>query len=160
MEEVLYLSRIASHVTLIHRRDTLRAEKMLSAQLVRKVNEGNVSIEWNRVIEEILGNDQGVTSVRLKHTKKGTTTDFAIDALFIAIGHDPNTKIFKDQLKMNKAGYLYVKSGLKGNATATNIPGVFAAGDVTDRIYRQAITAAGMGCMAALDAERYLDNLT
>ena len=160
IEEVLYLSHMTSHVTLIHRRNKLRAEKMLSVQLIKKVNEGNVSIEWNHVVEEVLGNHQGVTGVRLKHSKKGETKNLTVDALFVAIGHDPNTKIFKGQLKMNKTGYLYVKSGLQGNTTATNIPGVFAAGDVTDRIYRQAITAAGMGCMAALDAERYLDNLT
>ena len=159
VEEALYLSHITSHVTLIHRRDKLRAEKMLSVQLVKKVNEGNVSIEWDYEIEEIIGNDQFVTGVRLKHTKKEETKDLAIDALFVAIGHNPNTKIFKGQLKMDKAGYLLVKSGLQGNATETNIPGVFAAGDVIDCIYRQAITAAGMGCMAALDAERYLDNL-
>lgn len=114
---------------------------------------------WSHVIEEVLGDDQGVTGVHLKHVKEEKTQDLTIDGLFIAIGHDPNTKIFKEQLEMDEAGYLRAKSGLQGNATATNIPGVFAAGDVTDHVYRQAITAAGMGCMAALDAERYLDSL-
>ncbi|ATN74605.1 thioredoxin-disulfide reductase [Coxiella burnetii] len=159
VEEALYLSHIASHVTLIHRRDKLRAEKMLSAQLIKKVEEGKVAIVWSHVIEEVLGDDQGVTGVHLKHVKEEKTQDLTIDGLFIAIGHDPNTKIFKEQLEMDEAGYLRAKSGLQGNATATNIPGVFAAGDVTDHVYRQAITAAGMGCMAALDAERYLDSL-
>ncbi|RQM72755.1 thioredoxin-disulfide reductase [Coxiella burnetii] len=159
VEEALYLSHIASHVTLIHRRDKLRAEKMLSAQLIKKVEEGKVAIVWSHVIEEVLGDDQGVTGVHLKHVKEKKTQDLTIDGLFIAIGHDPNTKIFKEQLEMDEAGYLRAKSGLQGNATATNIPGVFAAGDVTDHVYRQAITAAGMGCMAALDAERYLDSL-
>ncbi|MBW5802326.1 thioredoxin-disulfide reductase [Coxiella endosymbiont of Ornithodoros amblus] len=159
VEEALYLSHIASHVTLIHRRDKLRAEKMLSAQLIKKVGEGKVAIVWSHVVEEVLGDNQGVTGVHLKHVKEEKTQDLTIDGLFIAIGHDPNTKIFKDQLEMDEGGYLRAKSGLQGNATATNIPGVFTAGDVTDRIYRQAITAAGMGCMAALDAERYLDSL-
>ncbi|WP_267256808.1 thioredoxin-disulfide reductase [Coxiella endosymbiont of Ornithodoros maritimus] len=159
VEEALYLSHIASHVTLIHRRDKLRAEKMLSAQLIKKVEEGKVAIVWSHVVEEVLGDNQGVTGVHLKQVKEEKTQDLTIDGLFIAIGHDPNTKIFKDQLEMDEGGYLRAKSGLQGNATATNIPGVFAAGDVTDHIYRQAITAAGMGCMAALDAERYLDSL-
>ena len=160
VKEALYLSHIASHVTLIHRRDKLRAEKMLTAQLMKKVDEGNITIEWNHVVDEVLGNNQGVvTSVRLKNIQDEKTYELCIDGLFIAIGHNPNTKIFKSQLDMDEAGYLRAKSGLEGNATTTRIPGVFAAGDVTDHVYRQAITAAGMGCMAALDAERYLDNL-
>ena len=159
VEEAMHLSHIASHVTLIHRRDKLRAEKMLTAQLMKKVEGGNIAIKWNHVVDEVLGNNQGVTSIRLKNTQDEKSYEFHIDGLFIAIGHDPNTKIFKDQLDINEAGYLRAKSGLEGNATATKIPGVFVAGDVTDHVYRQAITAAGMGCMAALDAERYLDNL-
>ncbi|WP_264435484.1 thioredoxin-disulfide reductase [Coxiella endosymbiont of Dermacentor marginatus] len=160
VEETLYLSRIVSHVTLIHRRNKLRAEKMLTAQLMKKVEEGNIFIKWNHVVDEILGNNQGVTGVRLKNVLDGRTHEIPIDGLFIAIGHDPNTKIFKGQLDMDESGYLRVKSGLEGSATATNILGVFAAGDVTDHVYRQAITAAGTGCMAALDAERYLDSLS
>nr|CAA53288.1 thioredoxin reductase (NADPH) [Coxiella burnetii] len=159
VEEALYLSHIASHVTLIHRRDKLRAEKMLSAQLIKKVEEGKVAIVWSHVIEEVLGDDQGVTGVHLKHVKEEKTQDLTIDGLFIAIGHDPNTKIFKEQLEMDEAGYLRAKSGLQGNATATNIPGVFPAVVVRGQLYRQTIAAAGMGCMPALDAERYLDSL-
>ena len=156
VEEALYLSHIVSHVTLIHRRDKLRAEKMLSAQLLKKVEEGNIAIEWNYLVEEVLGrDDQGVTGVRLKHIKEERTKELIIDGLFIAIGYDPNTKIFKGQLDIDAAGYLRIKSTFGDNTTITNIPGVFAAGDVTDHVYRQAITAAGMGCMAALDAERY-----
>ena len=158
VEEALYLSHIASHVTLIHRRDKLRAEKMLSGQLNKKIDEGRMTIKWEHVVEEILGNKQGVTGVRIKNVKDGKAKELAADGLFVAIGHDPNTKIFKGQLEMEKSGYLKVKSGLNGDATTTNIRGVFAAGDVTDYIYRQAVTAAGMGCMAALDAERYLDS--
>lgn len=159
VEEALYLSHIASHVILIHRRDKLRAEKILTGQLNKKVDEGNIVIEWDHVVEEILGDEQGVTGVRIKNVKDGKTKDLTADGLFIAIGHDPNTKIFKGQLEMKESGYLKVKSGLEGNATATNIHGVFAAGDVTDQVYRQAVTAAGMGCIAALDVERYLDSL-
>ena len=159
VEEALYLSRIASHVTLIHRREKLRAEKMLTTQLMKKVETGNISIKWNHVVDEVLGNGQGITSIRLKKTPDGKIYKLPIDGLFIAIGHDPNTQIFNGQLAMDKSGYLQVKSGLEGSATVTNILGVFAAGDVTDRVYRQAITAAGMGCMAALDVERYLDSL-
>ena len=159
VEEALYLSRIASHVTLIHRRDKLRAEKMLTTQLIKKVETGNISIKWNHIVDEVLGNDQGVISVRLKNALDGKTCELPIDGLFIAIGHDPNTQIFKGQLDMNNSGYIHVKSGVEGSATVTNIPGIFAAGDVTDHVYRQAITAAGTGCMAALDAERYLDCL-
>lgn len=157
VEEALYLSHIASHITLIHRRDKLRAEKMLTGQLNKKIDEGKITITWEHVIEEILGNEQGVTGVRIKNIKDGKAKELSADGLFIAIGHDPNTKIFEGQLEMRESGYLKVKSGLDGNTTATNIRGVFAAGDVTDHIYRQAITAAGMGCMAALDVERYLD---
>lgn len=161
VEEALYLSHIASHITLIHRRDKLRAEKMLIGKLNKKVNEGNITIKWEYVVEEILGNEQGVTGVRIKNVKDGKSRELIADGLFIAIGHDPNTKIFKGQLEMKEFGYLKVKSELESNnaATATNIRGVFAAGDVTDHVYRQAVTAAGMGCMAALDAERYLDSL-
>lgn len=159
VEEALYLSKIASHVTLIHRRDKLRAEKMLTEQLLKKTQGGNIKIEWNQVVDEVLGNNKNVTGIRLKNLQDGKTQEIQIDGLFIAIGHNPNTKIFKNQLDMNESGYLCTKSGLEGNATATNILGVFAAGDVTDQIYRQAITAAGMGCMAALDVERYLDSL-
>lgn len=157
VEAALYLSHIASHITLIHRRDKLRAEKMLTGQLNKKINEGKITIIWKHIVEEILGNAQGVTGVRIKNAKDEKTKELAADGLFIAIGHDPNTKIFEGQLEMSESGYLKVKSGLDGNATATNIRGVFAAGDVTDHIYRQAITASGMGCMAALDVERYLD---
>ena len=158
VKEALYLLHIASHVTLIHRRDKLRAEKMLITQLMKKVEDGNINIEWNYVVEEVLGNDTGITSVRIKNVQDKTTKEIHIHGLFIAIGHNPNTRIFKNQLDMNEAGYLRIKSGLEGNVTATNIPGVFAAGDVSDQVYRQAITAAGMGCMAALDAERYLNS--
>lgn len=158
VQEALYLLHIASHVTLIHRRDKLRAEKMLITQLMKKVEDGNINIEWNYVVEEVLGNDKGITSVRIKNVQDETTKEIHINGLFIAIGHNPNTRIFKNQLDMNEAGYLRIKSGLEGNVTATNIPGVFAAGDVSDQVYRQAITAAGMGCMAALDAERYLNS--
>lgn len=159
VEEALYLSHIASHVTLIHRRNKLRAEKMIIGELNKKVDEGNITIEWGHVVEEILGNEQGVTGVRIKNFKDGKAKEISADGLFIAIGHDPNTKIFRGQLEMKESGYLKVKSGMGGNTTATNIRGVFAAGDVTDHVYRQAVTAAGMGCMAALDVERYLDSL-
>lgn len=159
LEESLYLSHIASHVTVIHRRDKFRGDKMLGDQLMKKTQSGNVSIEWDQAIDEVLGNEQGVTGIRIKNVRTNETKEIAVDGLFIAIGHDPNTKIFKSQLDMNESGYLKVKSGLHGNATATNIPGVFAAGDVADDVYRQAVTAAGTGCMAALDAERYLDSL-
>ena len=159
IEEALYLSHMASEVTVIHRRDKFRAEKMLSSQLIDKSKKGNIRIEWQHTVEEILGNEQGVNAVRIKHVNTDATKNIAVDGLFIAIGHDPNTTIFKGQLDMDNSGYLKIKSGLNGNVTATNIPGVFAAGDVADHVYRQAVTAAGMGCMAALDAERYLDSL-
>jgi thioredoxin reductase (NADPH) len=158
VEEALYLSNIASEVTLIHRRDSLKAEKILQDRLLAKAENGNVKILWNHQLDEVLGNDSGVTGLRLKNTKDSSTQEIDVAGVFIAIGHKPNTDIFAGQLDMND-GYIKVKSGLDGNATATNIPGVFAAGDVADHIYRQAITSAGAGCMAALDAEKYLDNL-
>lgn len=158
VEEALYLSNIASEVTLIHRRDKLKSEKILQDKLFAKAATGNIKIIWNHQVDEVLGNDTGVTGLRIKNTQDGSTQELDISGLFIAIGHKPNTDIFADQLEM-KDGYLIVKSGLGGNATATNIPGVFAAGDVADHVYRQAITSAGAGCMAALDAEKYLDDL-
>ncbi|AJC50617.1 thioredoxin-disulfide reductase [Coxiella endosymbiont of Amblyomma americanum] len=160
VEETLYLSHIASHVILIHRREKLRAEKILTAQLMKKVKKQNISIKWNCIVDEILGNDQGVTGILLKDTINQKTHKLSIDGLFVAIGHYPNTEIFKGQLDMDEIGYIRTQSKLTaGRTTITSIPGVFAAGDVSDRVYRQAITAAGMGCMAALDAERYLDSL-
>lgn len=158
VEEALYLSNIASHVTVIHRRDKFRSEKILSDQLMEKAKTGNVTIEWNHTLDEVLGDDSGVTGVRIKNTQDGATRDIDLMGVFIAIGHKPNTAIFEGQLDMDH-GYLKIKSGNVGNATQTSIEGVFAAGDVADHIYRQAITSAGSGCMAALDAERYLDNL-
>jgi thioredoxin reductase (NADPH) len=156
VEEALYLSNIASHVTIVHRRDQFRSEKILASQLIKRSQEGNVTIAWNHVLEEILGDDSGVTGMRIKNTKTHQEKDIALKGVFIAIGHKPNTTIFKDQLVM-KDGYITVKAGLNGAATATSIPGVFAAGDAVDYMYRQAITSAGTGCMAALDAEKYLD---
>ncbi|VAX14108.1 Thioredoxin reductase [hydrothermal vent metagenome] len=156
VEEALYLSNIASHVTVIHRRDKFRSEKILADQLMEKANNGNVTIEWNHAVDEILGDDSGVTGVRIKNTEDGSTKDIDVHGIFIAIGHKPNTDIFAGQLDMEH-GYLKVKSGSDGNATATSVEGIFAAGDVADHNYRQAITSAGSGCMAALDAERYLD---
>jgi thioredoxin reductase (NADPH) len=158
VEEALYLSNIASHVTVIHRRDKFRSEKILSNQLIEKSKSGNVTIEWNHEVDEVLGDNSGVTGVRIKNTQDGSTKEIALTGVFIAIGHKPNTAIFEGQVEMDH-GYLTVKSGTAGNATATSVEGVFAAGDVADHIYRQAITSAGSGCMAALDAERYLDNL-
>lgn len=158
VEEALYLSNIASEVTLIHRRDSLRSEKILQDRLFEKEKNGNVRILWNSTLDEVLGNDKGVTGARIKSTKDGSTKDHEFAGVFIAIGHKPNTDIFRDQLDM-KDGYIIVKSGLQGEATATSVPGVFAAGDVADHIYRQAVTSAGAGCMAALDAEKYLDKL-
>lgn len=158
VEEALYLSNIASKVTLVHRRDSLRAEKILQDKLFEKVDSGNMAVEWNHVLEEVLGDGSGVTGVRLKSTEDGTVKELSVPGVFIAIGHTPNTGIFEGQLDMAD-GYIRVKSGLDGNATATSVPGVFAAGDVMDHVYRQAITSAGSGCMAALDAERYLDDL-
>jgi thioredoxin reductase (NADPH) len=159
VEEALYLSNLASKVTLIHRRDKLRAEKMMQDQLLAKTgNGGNVDILWNCVVDEVLGNDAGVTGLRLNSTDGGGTRELDCSGVFIAIGHDPNTGIFKGQLDMEH-GYITVQAGLAGNATATSLPGVFAAGDVADPVYRQAVTSAGSGCMAALDAEKYLDGL-
>jgi thioredoxin reductase (NADPH) len=158
VEEALYLSNIASEVTLIHRRDKLTSEKILQDKLMAKAANGNVKILWNNQLDEVLGDDSGVTGLRLKSTKDGSTQEIDVAGVFIAIGHKPNTDIFAGQLDMQD-GYIKIKSGLEGNATSTNIPGVFAAGDVADHIYRQAITSSGAGCMAALDAEKYLDNL-
>ncbi len=158
VEEALYLSNIASEVTLVHRRDALRAEKILQGKLFDKEKNGNVTIEWNHVLDEVLGDSSGVTGMRIKSTLDGSTKEIDIHGLFIAIGHKPNTEIFEGQLEMH-GGYIKVQSGTEGNATATTVPGVFAAGDVMDHVYRQAITSAGSGCMAALDAEKYLDAL-
>ncbi|MCG8286034.1 thioredoxin-disulfide reductase [Acinetobacter seifertii] len=158
VEEALYLSNIASHVTLVHRRDSLRSEKILQDHLFAKEKEGKISIVWNHEVEEVLGDNTGVTSVRLKSTKDDTKQDIEVHGLFVAIGHKPNTGMFDGQLNL-RDGYIQVQSGTSGNATATSVAGVFAAGDVADSIYRQAITSAGSGCMAALDAEKYLDNL-
>ena len=157
VEEALYLSNIAKHVTVVHRRDKFRSEKILSDQLIEKSKDGNVTIEWNAQLDEVLGDNSGVTGMRIKNTQDGSTKDINLMGIFVAIGHKPNTAIFEGQLEMNH-GYLKVKSGLEGNATMTSVPGVFAAGDVADHMYRQAITSAGSGCMAALDAERFLEN--
>ncbi|MBS0377601.1 MAG: thioredoxin-disulfide reductase [Proteobacteria bacterium] len=159
VEEALYLSHIAKHVTLIHRRDKLRAEKIMQDRLFKEVEAGKMSVVWNHTIEEVLGDDQGVNGVRIKAVHGGATRDLAVTGLFIAIGHTPNTQLFHGQLAMHENGYLSVRSGSEGNATATSIHGVFAAGDVADHVYRQAITSAGAGCMAALDADRYLEAL-
>ncbi|MBD3609857.1 MAG: thioredoxin-disulfide reductase [Gammaproteobacteria bacterium] len=158
VEEALYLANIAEHVTIIHRRDKFSSEKILAAELMKKAESGNITIEFNRELEEVLGDDSGVTGLRLKSTAGEESKDIDVHGVFIAIGHKPNTAIFDGQLDMEH-GYLKVKSGTQGNATQTNIEGVYAAGDCADHIYRQAITSAGTGCMAALDAERYLDAL-
>jgi thioredoxin reductase (NADPH) len=158
VEEALYLSNIAAHVTVVHRRDRFRAEKMLANQLIEKSRGENVSIAWDHVLDEVLGDDSGVTGVRLRGTSDGGIRDIDVKGVFIAIGHTPNTHLFEGQLEM-KGGYIRVRSGIDGNATATSIEGVFAAGDVADHVYRQAVTSAGSGCMAALDAEKYLDAL-
>lgn len=158
VEEALYLSNIASSVTLIHRRDSLRSEKILQDRLFAREKEGKVKILWDHNLDEVLGDKMGVTGVRVEHTETGEKTDIDLMGVFIAIGHAPNTSLFNDQLDM-EGGYLTVRSGTQGNATATSIDGVFACGDVMDHIYRQAITSAGTGCMAALDAERFLDAL-
>lgn len=157
VEEALYLSNICKEVVLVHRRDTLKSEKILQDRIFEKEKNGNITIMWNHELEEVLGDDSGVTGVRLKSKLDDSKTEVALQGVFIAIGHKPNTDIFAGQLEMN-GGYVIVKSGLHGNATQTSIEGVFAAGDVADHIYRQAITSSGSGCMAALDAERYLDN--
>lgn len=155
VEEALYLSNIASEVTVIHRRDEFRAEAILIDHLMEKVENGNVKVEWNANLDEVLGDNMGMTGVRIKSTKDDSTKEITADGCFIAIGHSPNTSIFENQLEM-AGGYIKVQSGTTGNATATSIPGVFACGDVMDHVYRQAITSAGSGCMAALDADRYL----
>lgn len=159
VEEALYLANIAEHVTVVHRRDQFRAEKILAEKLIEKSKHGNVTIAWNSVIDEILGNNKEVTGLRIRDVNSQKNQDLMLDGVFIAIGHDPNTKIFRGQLDMSESGYIYIKSGLTGNATATSIPGVFAAGDVADSVYRQAVTSAGTGCMAALDADKYLESL-
>jgi len=158
VEEALYLSNIAAEVTLVHRRDSLRSEKILQDKLFERARSGNVKILWNHQLDEVLGDASGVTGIRVKSTETSETQDLDAQGVFIAIGHKPNTDLFAGQLDM-KDGYLKIHSGTEGNATQTNIEGVFAAGDVCDHIYRQAITSAGFGCMAALDAERYLDSL-
>lgn len=158
VEEALYLANIASHVTLVHRRNTLRSEKILQQKLFDKAENGNVTIIWDHTLDEIVGDKTGVTGMRIKHVDSNIVENIPLDGVFIAIGHTPNTKIFENQLKM-KDGYILVKNGSEGNATATSVPGVFAAGDVADHVYRQAVTSAGTGCMAALDAEKYLDSL-
>ncbi len=158
VEEALYLANIASHVTVIHRRDKFRAEKILSKRLINKSQDGNVTIEWNRELDQVLGDEAGVTAVNIKHTKTGESKEIPVHGVFIAIGHTPNTDFFEGQLDMQD-GYIKVGSGSNGYATMTSIKGVFAAGDVADPIYRQAVTSAGSGCMAALDAERFLDEM-
>jgi thioredoxin reductase (NADPH) len=158
VEEALYLSHIAQHVTLVHRRDKLRAEKILQERLFREVTAGKMSVIWNHTIDEVLGNEHGVSGVRLRSLIGGTPQGLPVTGLFVAIGHTPNTALFEGQLAM-RAGYITVRSGLDGEATTTSVPGVFAAGDVADHVYRQAVTSAGAGCMAALDADRYLETL-
>lgn len=158
VEEALYLANIASKVTVVHRRDKFRSEKILSDKLLEKAKNGNVEIIWNHTLDEVLGDDMGVTGMRIKSTADGSTQNVDVHGVFIAIGHTPNTGIFEGQLEMDH-GYIKVRSGIQGNATATSVDGVFAAGDVMDSVYKQAITSAGAGCMAALDAEKYLDEL-
>ena len=158
VEEALYLSNICSHVTLVHRRDSLRAEKILQKKLFEKEAEGKVSIHWNHTLHEILGDESGVTGAILSSTKNDSHENITVDGVFIAIGHIPNSGIFENQLEMRN-GYVVVNTGITGNATQTSVPGVFAAGDIADQIYRQAVTSAGFGCMAALDAEKFLDDL-
>ena len=158
VEEALYLSNIASHVTLVHRRDSLRSEKILQDHLFEKEKEGKISIIWNHQVDEVLGDNTGVTAVRLNSTQDESTQDIDVQGLFVAIGHKPNSAMFDGQLNL-RDGYIQVQSGTSGNATAASVAGVFAAGDIADSVYRQAITSAGSGCMAALDAEKYLDAL-
>jgi thioredoxin reductase (NADPH) len=158
VEEALYLSNIASHVTVVHRRDKLRAEKILQDRLFKKEQEGVVTIAWDHVLDEVLGDDSGVTGMRIRNVSDDNMTDVDLQGVFIAIGHRPNTQIFDDQLDMHN-GYIKIRSGTEGDATSTSVPGVFAAGDVCDHVYRQAVTSAGTGCMAALDAEKYLESL-
>jgi thioredoxin reductase (NADPH) len=158
VEEALYLSNIASHVTLVHRRDKLRGEKILQDRLFERQKAGVIDIVWNHTVEDVLGDDTGVTGLRVAATDGSGTRDISVAGVFIAVGHTPNTQIFEGQLEM-KGGYITVKSGTEGGATATSVPGVFAAGDVADHVYRQAVTSAGTGCMAALDADRFLEQL-
>lgn len=158
VEEALYLSNIAASVTLVHRRDSLRAEKILQDKLFHKAEHGNIKVLWNHTLDEVLGDGMKVTGARVRDVQSNIAHDLSVDGVFIAIGHTPNTELFKDQLNMHD-GYLTIRSGLDGMATQTSIPGVFACGDVADHVYRQAVTSAGFGCMAALDAEKYLDNL-
>ena len=156
VEEALYLSNICSKVTLVHRRDSLRAEKILQKKLFERVTEGKIFIEWNSTLEEVIGNDMGVTGIKIKSVNDNSINEMKLEGVFIAIGHIPNSEIFEGQLKM-KNGYVVVETGISGNATQTSVPGVFAAGDIADQVYRQAVTSAGFGCMAALDAEKFLD---
>ena len=158
VEEALYLSNIARRVTLVHRRDKLRAEKIMIDKLMKKAREGNVTIEWKHVLQQVLGDNSGVTGIRIRDVASDASKDLQVKGLFIAIGHSPNTGIFAGQVEMEN-GYIVTRGGQQGDATATSVPGVFAAGDVQDHIYRQAVTSAGSGCMAALDAEKYLDDL-
>ena len=158
VEEALYLSNIASTVDVVHRRDRFRAERILADRLEARARDANVAIRWNHVVDEVLGDGSGVTGLRIRNTGSGAFRELGVDGVFIAIGHTPNTSLFEGQLDMH-AGYIQVRSGLDGNATATSVPGVFAAGDVADSVYRQAVTSAGTGCMAALDAEKYLESL-
>ncbi len=157
VEEALYLSNIAAEVTLVHRRDELRAEAILRDRILKKEKEGNINILWDHVLDEVVGDDSGVTGMRVRNVKSEDQTELDLAGVFIAVGHAPNTELFQGQLDMT-GGYLHIESGVNGNATATTIPGVFAAGDVGDHVYRQAVTSAGFGCMAALDAERWLDD--
>jgi len=158
VEEALYLANIADHVTIVHRRDQFRSEKILADRLIERAENGNITIAWDNTLDEVLGDDSGVTGIRIKSTKDNSTQEIDLAGVFIAIGHKPNTDIFGDQLDMDN-GYVSVQAGAKGNATATSIPGIFAAGDVADQVYKQAVTSAGAGCMAALDAEKFLDEL-
>lgn len=158
VEEALFLSNLTSSVTVIHRRDELRADKILQDRLFKKVEDGNVKMQWSHEVDEVLGDDDGVTGVRIRSSKDEGDDEIEADGLFIAIGHDPNTSLFRGQVDMNEAGYIQVRSGQDGDFTATSVAGVFAAGDVMDHVYRQAVTSAGTGCMAALDAERFLES--
>jgi thioredoxin reductase (NADPH) len=158
VEEALYLANLASHVSVVHRRDKFRAERILQDRLFALEKSGKVSIHWNHAVDSVLGDDKGVTGVRIKSTAGGAARDLGVDGVFIAVGHQPNTQLFEGQLEM-RGGYIVVKSGVSGDATATSVAGVFAAGDVADHIYRQAVTSAGTGCMAALDADRYLERI-
>ncbi|HET6906564.1 MAG TPA: FAD-dependent oxidoreductase, partial [Rhodanobacteraceae bacterium] len=158
VEEALYLANICRKVTLVHRRDKLRAEKIMQDKLFEKARAGKIELVWNHVVDEVLGDDSGVTGVRLKSTDGKGSRDLAVSGMFVAIGHTPNTSIFEGQLEMSN-GYIKIRTGLEGGATATSVRGVFAAGDVADQVYRQAVTSAGFGCMAALDAEKYLDSV-